>query len=214
MEAGNAGMKVSRETGPLRWITDLGLCVAGGNDTLALYRRLTEAAFPEVAEWVPADGMLLGVLRPGADTPPGLDALLASSEHPGEGLGQNRAHVIPVRFDGEDLTEIADRTGLGVEVLVENLCSLTLRVKFLGFQPGFAYLDGLPPELRLPRRANPRKRVPPGSVALGGAYCGIYPAVGPGGWHLIGTTDAWLFDPARVPPARFQAGDSVKLVAA
>ena len=87
-------------------------------------------------------------------------------------------------------------------------------MKFLGFQPGFAYLEGLPAQLHLPRRARPRKTVPAGSVALASGYCGIYPAAGPGGWHLIGRTDVPLFDPAASRPTRFLPGDLVRLVAA
>jgi KipI family sensor histidine kinase inhibitor len=207
------GDLVSREIGPLRWMTDRGLCVATGARVLELYRRLAEARLPGVAELVPADGMLLIVLAPGASVPAGLLDILNGG--PAEkGLAAAKTHLIPVRFDGEDLHEVAEQTGLAVEELPAVLCALNLRVKFLGFQPGFAYLDGLPPELHLPRRANPRKHVPAGSVALGGGYCGIYPSAGPGGWHLLGTADIQLFDPVADPPARLQPGDTVKLVAA
>lgn len=200
----------------MRWITDRGLCIPAGANTLALYRRLAEARLPGVAELVPADSMLLVVLEPGAPSPPGLadligclpDAPAAVTDAPA------RQHRIPVRFDGKDLPEVAAQAGQDAEGLAELLCTLTLQVRFLGFQPGFAYLDGLPPELHLPRRANPRKRVPAGSVALGGGYCGIYPSAGPGGWHLVGVTNACLFDPAADPPARLQPGDTVRLVAA
>ncbi len=192
-------------------MTDRGICLTAGANPLALYSRLRAARLPGVAEIVPGDGMVLLVLEPGASVPAGLQNILLDVDtQAGEATG--RAHRIPVRLDGEDLHEIAERSGHTQQTLAELLYSLRLQVKFLGFQPGFAYLDGLPPELHLPRRASPRKRVPAGSVALGGGYCGIYPAAGPGGWHLVGTTDIRLFDPASEPPARFQPGDFVNLV--
>lgn len=213
MTAGGEKSEVSRETWPLRRMTDRGLCVAAGADALGLYRRLQQARLPGVAEVVPADGTLLLVLAPGASVPAGLFELLERG--PAEdGAAAAGNHVVPVRFDGEDLAEVSERAGHAVSGLVDLLCSLTLKVKFLGFQPGFAYLDGLPAELHLPRRANPRKKLAAGSVALGGGYCGIYPFAGPGGWHLLGTTELRLFDPCANPPARFQPGDTVRLVAA
>lgn len=207
---------VSRETGRVRWMTDRGLCVAAGARTLELRRRLLAARLPGVEEVVAADGMLLVVLEAGARPPAVLyDILNDTNDVPaGAAAPTGALHLIPLRFDGADLADVAARVGLTIPELSGLLCSLELRVKFLGFQPGFAYLEGLPPALWLPRRATPRKRVAAGSVALGGGYCGIYPAAGPGGWHLLGTTDAVLFDPAASPPARLQPGDTVRLVAA
>lgn len=209
-------MTVSRETPPLRWMSDRGLCIAAGENTLGLYRRLTSARLPGVVEVVPADGSLLIVLEPGLPVSRGLlQQIRALLDKPVPATAAaSRQHSLTVRFGGEDLPEAAKLAGCAVDGLVDLLCSLSLQVKFLGFQPGFAYLDGLPPELHLPRRANPRKNVQAGSVALGGGYCGIYPSAGPGGWHLVGMTEARLFDPADVPPARLQPGDTVRLVAA
>ena len=77
-------------------------------------------------------------------------------------------------------------------------------------QPGFAYLDGLPAELHTPRRATPRPRIPAGAVAIGGEWTGVYPAEGPGGWSLIGSTDVVLFEPSRDPPCLLAPGDVVR----
>ena len=85
-------------------------------------------------------------------------------------------------------------------------------VAFLGFQPGFPYLRGLPPALHASRRASPRVRVAAGSVAIGGAYSGIYPSGGPGGWQIIGRTASVLFDPHRDPPALLMPGDRVRFI--
>jgi KipI family sensor histidine kinase inhibitor len=108
---------------------------------------------------------------------------------------------IPVRYDGPDLAGVAELTGLEPAEVVRRHAAGTYRVAFVGFVPGFAYLVGGDRRLRVPRRAEPRVAVPPGSVALAADYCGVYPSASPGGWQLIGTTDVTLFDPLRDPPA-------------
>ncbi len=86
------------------------------------------------------------------------------------------------------------------------------QVAFGGFVPGFGYLVGGDPRLHVPRRASPRPSVPAGSVALAGVFTGVYPRSSPGGWQLIGTTDAVLWDPSRVPPALLAPGTTVRFV--
>ena len=88
--------------------------------------------------------------------------------------------------------------------------SAEYRVLVVGFVPGFAYLGALDERLALPRRESPRKRVPPGSVAIAERQTGIYPSATPGGWHIIGTTDEVLFDPRKAKPALFEVGDTVR----
>ncbi|WP_442808380.1 5-oxoprolinase subunit PxpB [Trinickia soli] len=120
---------------------------------------------------------------------------------------------IPVCYGGEhgpDLQVVADHAGLSVEEVVRRHAGAEYVVFFIGFQPGFAYLGGLDPTLHTPRRDAPRLEVPAGSVAIGGAQTGIYPAASPGGWQLIGRTASTLFDPARNPPALLQPGDRVR----
>ncbi len=193
-------------------MTDRGLMISGGDQTLGLYRKLVEADLPGIVELLPADGSLLVVLRSAGEIPGGLQEILnAHLEAENVNIGQQ--HQISVRFDGEDLNEVAEQAALSKEGLIELVCSLDLHIEFLGFQPGFAYLEGLPRELHMPRLAVPRKHVPKGSLALGGGYCGIYPAAGPGGWHLIGTTDTEMFNPESRPPALLQPGDTVRFVA-
>ncbi|GFJ90481.1 hypothetical protein Prum_041230 [Phytohabitans rumicis] len=97
---------------------------------------------------------------------------------------------------------------------VERLAGTELRVAFCGFAPGFAYLAGLPASWAVPRLASPRPRVPAGSVGLAGEYAGIYPTASPGGWRLVGRTDAVLFDVRRDPPALLAPGTRVRLVPA
>ncbi|HEU4629615.1 MAG TPA: 5-oxoprolinase subunit PxpB [Gemmatimonadaceae bacterium] len=123
-------------------------------------------------------------------------------------------HRIPVRYDGPDLAEVARRTGLTPEEVVRRHAERTYAVYLLGFVPGFAYLGDLDASLVLPRRADPRPRVPVGAVAIAGRQTAVYPLPTPGGWHLIGRTDAPLFDAARTPPALLAPGDRVRFVPA
>ena len=119
---------------------------------------------------------------------------------------------IPVRYDGPDLPEVAERLRLTAEEVIRLHSGSVYTVFMIGFQPGFPYLGPLPAALELPRRSTPRLRVPAGSVAIAGKQTGIYPQSSPGGWHLIGHTDFQLFDPAVRPPAYLQAGGRVRFV--
>ncbi|MBN8728814.1 MAG: 5-oxoprolinase subunit PxpB [Xanthomonadales bacterium] len=121
--------------------------------------------------------------------------------------------AIPVRYGGEhgpDLDFVAHRCGLTAEEVVTRHVAGEYTVAMLGFAPGFPYLLGLDPALALPRRAEPRLRVPTGSVAIGGAQTGIYPGELPGGWHLIGHTPLRLFDAVGEPPCPLAPGDRVR----
>ena len=127
-----------------------------------------------------------------------------------------RTLEIPVRYggaDGPDLEVVAAHACLTPEAVILAHSSADYVVYFLGFQPGFAYLGGLPDGLATPRRADPRLVVPAGSVGIGGAQTGIYPSAGPGGWQLIGRTDLRLFDPSQPEPILLRPGDVIKFVA-
>ena len=141
-----------------------------------------------------------------------LVTLLAENENHSAESGELKAkvHRIAVIYDGEDLDEVANRTGMSRENVISIHREKEYRVFVTGFVPGFAYLGVLDERLVLPRRESPRKRVPPGSVAIAERQTGIYPAATPGGWHLIGTTAEKLFDPDRNPPSMFQVGDRVR----
>lgn len=106
-----------------------------------------------------------------------------------------RQHVLRVIYDGPDLDEVARATGLTVDQVIDAHTATTFTVETMGFQPGFAYLDGLDPRLELPRRTTPRERVPAGAVAIVGRQSAVYPFSSPGGWHLLGrVVDARMFD--------------------
>jgi KipI family sensor histidine kinase inhibitor len=114
--------------------------------------------------------------------------------------------VIDVVYDGPDLAEVASRTGLTSAQVINAHTSTLWRVGFSGFAPGFAYLVDGDPRLRVPRRTDPRTAVPAGSVALAGEFSAIYPRQSPGGWQLIGHTDAVLWDIERPHPALLTQG--------
>jgi KipI family sensor histidine kinase inhibitor len=118
--------------------------------------------------------------------------------------------VIAVRYDGPDLTDVAALTGLAEDEVVAAHTATAWTVGFGGFAPGFAYLVGGDARLHVPRRDTPRSSVPAGSVGLAGDFSGIYPRSSPGGWQLIGRTDAELFDVNRDPPALLQPGMRVR----
>ena len=122
---------------------------------------------------------------------------------------------IPVCYGGghgPDLEDLAERTGLAVAEVIARHSGAVYTVAAVGFSPGFPYLLGLPECLRVPRRETPRLAVPAGSVAVAGGQAGIYPFASPGGWHVLGRTDAGLFDPLAARPAFLRSGDRVRFV--
>lgn len=119
-------------------------------------------------------------------------------------------HEIRVTYDGADISEASASLGLSVDEVIARHSGRRYTVDLLGFVPGFAYLSELDQSLQLPRRSQPRPRVPAGSVAIAGAQTAVYPLDTPGGWHIIGRTDAVMFDPSRDPPALLRAGDVVR----
>jgi allophanate hydrolase subunit 1 len=131
------------------------------------------------------------------------------------GDGSERAEharqvTIEMTYDGVDRDVVATAWGCSREAVVDRHRRTVFLVAFCGFAPGFAYCVPADPLPAVPRRDVPRERVPGGSVALAGEYCGVYPTEMPGGWQLIGRTSAVLFDPDRTEPALLAPGDTVR----
>ncbi|MFM0522712.1 5-oxoprolinase subunit PxpB [Caballeronia jiangsuensis] len=198
------------------------VCEAAPPATLDCQRRIWALAerarlMPHVVEVVPGMNNLTIVFDPLVADYETLAAELESGWDAAEPTDMESAEIeIPVRYggaDGPDLAALAKHTGLSVDEVVKRHTQAEYVVFFLGFQPGFAYLGGLDPALAMPRRAEPRLEVPAGSVGIGGAQTGIYPAASPGGWQLLGRTELKLFDPARNPPTLMQPGDRVRFTA-
>jgi KipI family sensor histidine kinase inhibitor len=130
----------------------------------------------------------------------------------GAAESSGREVEIPVVYDGADLAEVAELSGLTVREVLDRHSSAEYTVAYLGFSPGFGYLTELDPVLRLPRRKTPRTSVPAGSVAIAGPYTAVYPSASPGGWRLLGRTDLVLWDVRRDPPSLLGPGDKVRFV--
>jgi KipI family sensor histidine kinase inhibitor len=173
-----------------------------------LLRRRAEGSL-SAREIVPAART---VLLDGLDAPARLAAELTAAHLPSAPPRAREVVEIPVRYDGPDLADVAARWGVPEEEVARIHGDTEFRVAFCGFAPGFGYLTGLPPRYDVPRRDTPRTAVPAGSVALAGPYTGVYPRSSPGGWQLIGTTDAVLWDHARVPAALLSPGTRVRFV--
>jgi inhibitor of KinA len=180
---------------------------------LALAQRVADAAIPGVVELVPTFRSLMVHYDPLRLTQQALKGRLAPMLQGLEAAEQaGRRWRIPTCYDesvGLDLAEVAQRTGLTVPQVVERHSATTYHVYMVGFLPGFPYLGGLPKELELPRRENPRLKVPRGSIAIAMAMTGVYTLESPGGWHILGRTPVPLWDLARDPPAPLAAGDKV-----
>jgi KipI family sensor histidine kinase inhibitor len=135
--------------------------------------------------------------------------------HRDEAAPEPRVIEVPVRYGrefGPDLPDVARHTGLSAERVIELHSGADYLVYFVGFSTFFPYLGGLPSQLATPRLPAPRKHVPLGSVAIGGAQAGIYPLASPGGWRLIGRTPLALFDLNHEPPPLLRMGDHVRFV--
>jgi KipI family sensor histidine kinase inhibitor len=172
---------------------------------------VVRAELPTVREVVPGARTLL--LRLDAPLPPAARRhLLTVAPQPFE-PSPERSVTLAVDYDGEDLAEVGALTGLGVDGVVAAHTGQRWTVGFCGFAPGFGYLVGEDDRLRVSRRATPRTRVPAGAVGLAGPWSGVYPRSGPGGWQLIGRTDAVLWDLDADPPALLQPGTAVRFVA-
>ncbi len=199
-----------------RWVSERGLRLATGEATLARYAALSRLNLPEIEDIIPADGSVLLILRRGTAVSAALRQALAAAPQDAPAVA-GMLHEITVEYGGAagpDLAGLAEQVEMDVATYINSHSAVEYSVVFLGFQPGFPYLRGLQPVLHAPRRATPRVRVAAGSVAVGGGYCGIYPANGPGGWHLIGRTDAVLFDPQRAAPTLLVPGDRVRFIPA
>ncbi|NUK06656.1 5-oxoprolinase subunit PxpB [Streptomyces lunaelactis] len=174
-----------------------------------LLRRRAEGTLPAVREIVPAART---VLLDGLDDPGTFARELTAWEIPALHARVEDAIEVPVRYDGPDLAAVAALWQVPEEEVAQIHSAAEFRVAFCGFAPGFGYLTGLPQRYAVPRRATPRSSVPAGSLALAGPYTGVYPRSSPGGWQLIGTSDAVLWDAARQPAALLSPGTRVRFV--
>ena len=188
--------------------------LADGAERRRLDAALRDQPVPGVIEHVPAARTVLLHLSAEADpaavvrTVGSLDLAYAGAADTGV-----TPLEVPVRYDGEDLHEVATTLGMTAAEVVTRHTGQVWTVEFCGFAPGFGYLTGEAGGLDVPRRTDPRPRIPAGAVALADQYTGIYPRSSPGGWQLIGTTSLAMWDTGREPPALLAPGTQVRFVA-
>lgn len=185
--------------------------VAGTAEARRLYAEIRRRSPDGLVDVVPAARTVLLVGPRAAAVAAGIRDWAPS---PAEDAADVPTVEIPVVYDGADLPSVAARIGIPVQEVVRLHTSSAFVAAFCGFVPGFAYLEGLPPALRVPRLDSPRTSVPAGSVAIAGEWCGVYPRATPGGWNLLGRTSAAIFDAARDPPALIAPGTRVRFVEA
>jgi inhibitor of KinA len=166
---------------------------------------------PAVTSLSPAYASLLVRFDPVRLTHEELEAMIRAVRIDEVPIPNPRTVEIPVRYDGADLNEVAERHSLTAPAVVEAHTSTTYHAYFAGFVPGFVYLGEVPQSIATPRRSTPRREVPAGSVAIAGTQTGVYPRSTPGGWNLIGRTDAVMFD-AVEGRALVQPGDRVRFI--
>jgi KipI family sensor histidine kinase inhibitor len=182
----------------------------GPEQVVGLHSALEDEPPTGTVELVPAAHTLLVRFDPGSTSFERLSADIARHSMTDRSRSPGREVVAPVRYDGEDLAEVARLTGLTESEVVRRHSTAEYTVAFCGFAPGFGYLTGLDPALHLPRRATPRTRVPAGAVAIAGEYTAIYPRESPGGWQLLGHTGLTVWDLAREPPHLLVPGTRVR----
>lgn len=176
---------------------------------LALYAALRTAALPGVVDLVPAARTVLIRLDPAVTSPAEVEKATAGLTVTGSRRAGTATVEIPVRYDGPDLAEVAERTGLSPDEVIALHTGARWTVAFAGFVPGFGYLTGGDARLDVPRRDSPRTRIPAGSVGLAGRFSGVYPSDSPGGWQLIGSTPLRMWDLDRPEPALLVPGVEV-----
>lgn len=189
-------------------------------ETTSLRARLEQDRLPGTIETMPGLRTVLLRFDPAAVSASALagrllDLAPLSTEATPEDVAAAPAPVhVRVAYDGPDLAAVAERAGMAVDALVTAHQAATYRVALIGMAPGFYFLSGGDPRLQPPRRATPRQEVPRGSLGLAGAFTGIYPKRGPGGWQLIGRVLDDLWHPTRVPASLLAPGAAVRFTAA
>jgi KipI family sensor histidine kinase inhibitor len=167
--------------------------------------------FPGVLDVIPGARTVLVTTEPGRLDLAELAARVLALPLPAAGAGGAALAEFPVVYDGPDLADVARLTGLAVDEVIARHAAAEYTVGWMGFSPGFGYLTGLDPALAaVPRLAEPRLRVPAGTVAIAGGLAAVYSSASPGGWRMLGRTSAVLWDPERDPPAVLTPGTRVR----
>lgn len=180
------------------------------NETLSLFSLLQTTPLCGVREMIPAARTVLINFAPHETSAAILANHISQLVLDTETKPTGPCVEVPVDYNGADLPEVAELTGLTVAEIIRRHTERDYVVAFCGFAPGFGYLTGGDPALRVPRRTTPRTHLPAGAVGLAGEFTGVYPRVSPGGWQIIGTTSIKMWDLNRTPSAFFQPGYGVR----
>ncbi len=184
-----SGVELAAADGAVRALSEVESCTIGHASIYVVFRK-----------------------QPAAGTREALHEAVSGASRLATTSARRREHRFRVSVHPDaspDLPLLMEVTGVSRDELIREMGQLRLTVRYCGFRPGFAYLEGLPTSWVLGRHPRPRASVPAGAFAIAGPMCAFYPARSPGGWNLIGRTDAVLWDPERVPPNLLAAGDSV-----
>ncbi|WP_411719679.1 5-oxoprolinase subunit B family protein [Mycetocola sp.] len=178
---------------------------------LSLHAALTVSTPAGIVDVVPAARTVLVTFDPAILPVERVNGWIRSTPPvPPGAWGASDAVEIDVQYSGEDLAEVAALLSLSEREVVDAHTASVWRVAFVGFAPGFGYLVTESPRLVVPRRSSPRTSVPTGAVGLAGEYTGVYPRSSPGGWQILGRTEAVLWDPDATPPALLTPGRVVR----
>jgi KipI family sensor histidine kinase inhibitor len=182
------------------------------DEVLAYYAAVADDGPDGVVDIVPAARTVLLALDPERLDLAEAERLAREVEPRYDGRAAGDLVELPVVYDGEDLEEVASLLSCGVDEVVRRHTEEEWTVAFCGFSPGFGYLTSASGEWDIPRRSDPRTKVPAGSVALAGAFSGVYPRESPGGWQLIGRTTVTTFDLERDPAALLRPNTRIRFV--
>lgn len=176
------------------WSLGTGIDVAVSGRVLRAYRAARDrlSGMPGIRDLVPSYHALAVHIDPMVADLDGLNDIMESllaEDRPDTDMAQAEPRVFPVVYRGPDIDRVAASSKLTVRQVIDRHTEPVYTVAMIGFLPHFPYLIGLDPVLETPRLDSPRKKVPAGSVAIGGAQAGVYPSESPGGWNLIGFTD-------------------------
>ncbi|MFP8780715.1 5-oxoprolinase subunit PxpB [Hydrogenophaga sp. RWCD_12] len=208
--------------GDSAWTLEFGSTIdaATNASVMGLAQRIAQARISDprcapITDLVPTFRSLTVHFDPWTADAGALGQTLLTMAQEGTGVATlGRRWQLPVCFDdafAPDLTRVCELRQLSRTQVIDHLLAATFRVYMLGFQPGFPYMGGLPPELATPRLPSPRQKVPAQSVAIALDMCSVYPWESPGGWNLLGRTPVVLFDPSQTEqPAMLSAGDEVR----
>lgn len=182
------------------------------DEVLSLYASLRQRPIESVDQVVPGARTVLLTFDPASTDRARVQWEVQHRPLDTEVENQGQLVKVPVRYDGPDLPDVARVTGLTVDEVIARHTQRDHLVAFGGFAPGWAYITGVDPVLHLPRRDDPRLRVPPGAVAVAGGFTGVYPRASPGGWHVLGHAQVAVWDIDRDPPALFTPGAKVRFI--